>query len=213
MIPVVIVAVSVAGLVMLRRRRRAEAPDQRRELSAMALHTARGVRDGMAVLDALEASGERATGVVGEQVQAVVASTRRGASLDEALERWATRPGRPPTRGAPSPDDVALVAAALRFGRSLGGDVAAALDGVSVTLLDRAEVDDESRALTSQARASVVVLCLLPPVGVVIFAMLQPQTMGSLFTTGAGRACLVAATTLDLLAVVVCRRLVAGALR
>lgn len=57
---------------------------------------------------------------------------------------------------------IALAAAALALASTTGGSPARAVDGVAATLRSRLAVGDEIRALSSQARASAVVIALAP---------------------------------------------------
>lgn len=207
-----ILVVGATAPLVWRRCRSPRPPDPRRELSTLALHTARGIREGISVPDALGRAAGRCEGPVGEGARAAVARAGRGVPLADALAGWADDAAGP-RRPRVDPDDLDLVVAATTFGGRTGGDVAAALEGVSVTLLDRAELDDETRALTSQARASAVVLCTLPVLGVAVFALVEPRVAATLVTTSVGRLCVVGAVVLDLAAVAVSRALASRVLR
>src|SRR5688572_26434812 len=105
-----------------------------RQMPAVATAVARSVRSGLGLADALaDAAGTVAVpgSLLAEDLAAVAASVRRGRALDEALSRW----------GAARPEPaVQLFVAACRFGHAEGGDLAAALDGAAVSLLDQVEV-------------------------------------------------------------------------
>lgn len=89
-----------------------------------------------------------------------------------ALEDWASRPSwtttptrRQATRARTATDaspSIRLTVAALSLAASTGGSPARAIDGVAATLRSRLAVADEIRALSSQARASAVVIALAP---------------------------------------------------
>src|SRR5690606_16715800 len=162
-----------------------------RQLSSVAATVARSVRTGAPLVEAL-ADAASTTAVPGsplaEDLEAIVGSVRRGASVDDALARWAS------TRADPA---VRLFVAACRFGHEQGGDLAAALDGAAVSLLDQDELADEARALASQARTSAGVLVALPVLGAAGFSILDPRVARTLVGTGAGRACLVLGVALD----------------
>jgi len=125
---------------------------------------------------------------ISDDVIEVLGSVDRGASLDDALDAWQLR------RGGRS---LGLLVAACRFGLAEGGDLAAALDGAAVSLLDQIEVADEARALSSQARASAMVLVSLPVIGALGFSLLDPSVATTLFTTRPGWICLVLGLLLD----------------
>ncbi|MEZ5237741.1 MAG: hypothetical protein R2716_01880 [Microthrixaceae bacterium] len=83
--------------------------------------------------------------------------------------RWAPR-----LRAA----DVELLVDATVIGESMGVGLAEVFEGVAATLLDRGDLQDEIRALASQASASVVVLCCLPVLGLVMLGVLSPGRCG-----------------------------------
>ena len=80
-------------------------------------------------------------------------SSTRG--IVPALDDWAAR------AGAAQPS-VRLAAAALAMAAETGGSPARAVDGVASTLRSRLAVADEVRALSSQARASALVIAAAP---------------------------------------------------
>jgi tight adherence protein B len=178
-----------------------------RELPAVAAALARSVRSGAGLVDAFD---EVAATVVtsGSQLCAdlgqVTAWVARGVRVDDALQRWSDRSHDPA---------VALLVAACRFGHAHGGDLAAALDGAAVALLDQLEAADEARALASQARTSAGVLVALPILGAAGFSLLDPRVARTLLTTPAGLACLVTGTALEAAGAWVLSRMVRSALR
>ena len=139
-----------------------------------------------------------------EEMAILDAAIRRGVPVDAALASWSARS---------SSSEVELLVTAARLGHANGGDLAVALDAVAVTLLDRAEVADEARSLTSQARTSAAALVALPPFGAACFAVLDPAVATLLFTTPIGWACIVVGVALDLTGAWVLHRMVRGALR
>lgn len=177
-----------------------------RELAACAAAVGRAVRSGVALASALGDAGRD----VAEPAAAVAASlgwieaaVGRGQRLDDALGRWAATSSDPA---------VELFVAACRLGHAHGGDLAAAMDAVAASLLDRADAADEARALAAQARSSAAVLVTLPVVGAVGFSLLDPAVARTLFTTVPGWCCLAVGGALDLagaraLAVIVARAL------
>lgn len=128
----------------------------------------------------------------------------RGVPVVDALRAW---------RDARDREEVCLLVAACETGHRHGGDPARALDGVAATLRDRAELAEEARALTAQARAAVAVLGALPLVGAASFSLLDPRVAGVLLGTGIGWACLVAGACLDAAGVALSAHLVRRALR
>lgn len=218
---ITIVGVAV-GLVVLLLRRRSEGggdgSDPRRVLGSLAANLARGASAGMTPAESLSAAADRFGGVVGEHLRRMRDLLDRGVTLDEALLDWvdrarAHRGGRFTRQRQPDPDDLELLVSAIRFSEPRGAGLIEAFEGVAVALVDRAELDSEVRALTSQAWASVSVLCSLPTLGLVMVAAVAPSVPGVLVGTRFGAGCLGAAVALDVSAVALARRLVARTLR
>jgi tight adherence protein B len=186
------------------RSRRAGRPD--RSLPSVATAVARAVRGGAPLAHACGEAG-RASAEPGSQLAAdlveIERSVQRGRGLDEALEGWRRHRDDP---------EVDLFVAACRFGHLHGGDLAAALDGAAVSLLDRVEVADEARALSAQARSSASVLVALPLIGAAGFAALDVEFARTMLTTTPGLLCTVTGLALDAVGAMVLSRMVRAAL-
>ncbi|HUP85361.1 MAG TPA: hypothetical protein VM143_06815 [Acidimicrobiales bacterium] len=126
----------------------------------------------------------------GSLAQALVATTPSPSSGDLAAA-WARLAGLVPIVGVTAALDdwssaareghdrgrsVGLAAAALALASSTGGSPARAIDGVAATLRSRLAIADEVRALSSQARASAVVIALAPLVFATVAAATDPRT-------------------------------------
>lgn len=175
-----------------------------RALPNVAGALARSVRTGSTLHAAFAEVAASESGPLAEELSAVHTAVVRGRSLEESLQAWSDHADSP---------SVDLLVAACAFGIRDGGDLAAALDGAAVTLIDRLDVADEARAATSQARSSAMVLVALPVFGAVMFGMLDPAVATTLIATSAGRLCLVIGAVLDGAAAWVMAFLVRRALR
>lgn len=183
-------------------RRRVDRTERRRaarDLPGAVSDLARSVRSGATLEVAVREVAVNAGGALGRELRGAVSLLDRGLGIDRVLDLW---------RRATVLDGVDLVVAACRFSSRHGTGPAQALDGVGAALVDRIEVDDEVMALAAQARTSVAVLVMLPPVGAAIFGLVEPAFSDVLTGTTAGRVCLVAGLALDLLGVAVSRLLV-----
>lgn len=112
-----------------------------------------------------------------------------GAPLRSTLEAWMVE--APPAR--------LLVGTALRLASDSGGAVASVLDGVAESLRDRLALDREVAALSSQARASALVLIVAPAVFAVLMASIDSRVAAVQFTTPIGWGCCVVGLGLDVL--------------
>ena len=184
------------------RRSRARRLDAQLPLAAATL--ARAAHSGATLLQALDEAAEALPEPASSTVAGVAATARRGVPVDHAVADWARRHRS---------DDAAVLATAAAVGHRHGGDLAVALDAAAVTLLDRAEVRDEARALSTQARTSAAAMVELPPFGAASFCLLDPAVASTLFTSPLGWTCLLVGALLDGAGAWVMRRMVDGALR
>lgn len=149
---------------------------------------ARSLRSGTSLRIALSESTAHAPPRLAESLRAVVATAERGVPFVDAVDAWAdTSVG----------DGVRLAGAALALSADLGGAAARSLDGVAATLRDRNAVRREVAALSSQARASAVVIGAAPMGFAVLAASVDPSTVDFLLRSPAGVTCLVVGVTLD----------------
>jgi tight adherence protein B len=160
---------------------------------------AAGLRAGAAPLAALREAG------AGPDVSAalradLVRLTARAEDdgLGPAVAAWAS------DRPLPA---VVAVAAALEVAVGAGGPAAAALDGLAVGLRDRHDAIAEVAALSAQARLSAIVVGAAPVASLALSLLADRRVAPTLFTTGPGRACLLAGTALEALAAAWMRRI------
>jgi len=122
-----------------------------------------------------------------------------GAPLRSILEAWMVE--APPARR--------LVGTALRLASDSGGAVASVLDGVAESLRDRLALDREVAALSSQARASALVLIVAPAVFALLMATIDRRVAAVQFTTPVGWGCCVVGLGLDALGAVWMSKMIA----
>jgi tight adherence protein B len=174
-----------------------------RQLPLVAATLARSVHSGATLVDAVREGADSLDEPSAGALHVVGGAVARGFPVDEALAEWAERERL---------DGVDLLVTAARLGHRHGGDLALALDAAAVSLLDRAEVADEARALSAQARSSAVVLVALPPFGAACFCLLDPAVAATLLSTPFGWCCIVLGAALDGVGAWLMRRMVDGAL-
>jgi len=179
---------ALAPLFVLRARRGAAATTAESALPGALEAVARGVRSGGSLRQAVAEAAGVTPGGLGAELQAVAAAADRGTPLVTALEAWAERCPRPGVR---------LAVAALCLGAETGGAQARAVDGVAATLRERLAVAGEVRALTSQTRASMLVIAAAPVAFCVFASATDPRTSTFLFRSPVGLVCLVAGISLD----------------
>jgi len=161
---------------------------------------ARSLRGGAGLhlaLGDLAKSGNRA----GQSLGPVLRRVEAGGRLGESLDQWVVELGH---------RDASVVRAVVLLGDSTGGSMAPALDRAAATIRERSALRDEIRALTSQSRASAMVIAASPVGFLAVVAVTDPKTSHVLFSTSIGRACLMGGLFLDGLGLLWMSRLTAG---
>ena len=180
----------------LRRERYRRAVDLAAPAIAVALADA--LSGGHALRGAIAAAAEGLRGPAGRELARVGAELSLGAPTDEALEAMRRRIG--------SPNLDTLVAGTL-LQRRAGGDLAGLLRACARAFEEQAELDDEVRAATAQARFTGLVVVLLPLGGAGMAELASPG-----FVRGLAESFLTAwlvglAVTMQVFAAVAIRRL------
>jgi tight adherence protein B len=132
---------------------------------------ARAVRAGLPVFDAMEVAGREIRDPVGSEFRRIIDEMRIGVEVEDALRHAAER-----IRVA----DFRFYVVAITLQRRTGGHLAETLGNLSNIIRRRREVWLKARALTSEARASAVVLTVVPffvGAGLVLIARSLMQTL------------------------------------
>ncbi|MER8029103.1 type II secretion system F family protein [Streptomyces bauhiniae] len=202
-IPVVVGAVGVPVLRRVGRARRDRLVRERRADAVIALcgvlagEVRAGQQPGEALLRA-----ERDSGGLGEAQAAAIAAARFGGDVPGALAVAARQPGAEGLLG---------LAACWRVAVDQGAGLAAGLDRLDGAL--RAERDQRAdlRAQLSGARATALLLAVLPLFGLLLGAAMGADPLRVLLHTGAGLGCLVAGAVFEGAGVWWAARIVRGA--
>jgi Flp pilus assembly protein TadB len=139
---------------------------------------ARAVRAGLPALDAMQIAGREVRPPVGPEFERTLEEMRIGIDIDEAMQHTADRI---------RVSDFRFFVVALKLQRRTGGSLAEILANLSSIIRRRKEIRLKSRALTSEAKASAVVLGLLPVfLGALLF-FLNGELMAPLLSDPRGR--------------------------
>ncbi|MDE0216335.1 MAG: type II secretion system F family protein [bacterium] len=151
---------------------------------------ARGLRSGLQLGPAAVEAASSAPAPLCHEVAPLAAELQQGIRSADVFERWASR--RPHS-------GTGLAAAAIAFAATAGGARARAIDGVAATLRDRAALELEVRSLTSQARASAMMIAVLPVGFMLLSVGVGDDGTGFLFTAPLGLSILALGLGLDVL--------------
>lgn len=164
---VLLVVVTIGGLwfgLRLRRdRRRAKFQDQLADLLQL---LAGSLRSGYGLLQALEMAATETESPTSDELSRVMAETRMGRDVSDALTSAADRMGSV---------DFGWAVQAMDINREVGGDLGEVLDAVAETIRTRAGVTRQVRALSAEGRISAVVLLALPPGVALLVSLSSPE--------------------------------------
>lgn len=222
-----ILAVIVVGVLVVVRRRAGRGVDELRDLAGAAGAVARELRQGAGLHQSLISVAESERAVSGRAVSGRAVSGRAGptslpaladrlssgVSIADSIQGWIDDARRSNSSGPVQFGDLELLGNALLMGFHFGGDTPAALEAAASTLMQRADLAEETAALTSQARASMWTLCALPVVAVGVFSAVDPGIANTLLGTPSGRFCLAIGLSLETASVLVARHMVRRTLR
>jgi tight adherence protein B len=189
---------AAAGLLRARERR------WRAELARGAPSLARAVADAVAgghsvrgaLAEAAHAGGVE--GAAGQELRRTAAALALGQPTPEALGALARR--------ARDPAFDTIVTAVL-LQREAGGDLVGLLRGVAGALEEAGRVRAEARSATAQARSTATVVAALPAGAVGLAELAQPGYLAGLLATPLPAALAGAALALEVLALLLVRRL------
>ena len=104
--------------------------------------------------------------------------------------------------------EVRLFNTALLVQREVGGSLAELLNKLADIIRDRFRIERLIKSLTGQNRISAWVVCSIPPFLAVFMFIREPQMMNEMLSDPMGRMMLGAAVVLEILGIVVFRKLI-----
>lgn len=137
----------------------------------------RSVRVGMPVTEAIRLVAQDAPDPTGSEFRELTDALAIGVPLDAALRAMALRTGLP---------SYAFFATTITLQAQTGGTLSEALENLADIVRRRIGLSARGYALTSEARASAMVLCAMPFVAAGMMYLLAPDYMTVLFLTETG---------------------------
>ena len=159
----------------------------------------RGARTGLPVGECLRIVGRELPDPVGFEFRMLVESQRIGMSPEQALERGLERM---PT------SEFQFFAVVLTIQQQTGGNLAATLENLSNVLRSRKKLRDKISAMSSEAKASGMIIGSLPFLVAGIIWILNPSYISLLFTTTTGHKLMMGSAVWMALGVLVMYRMI-----
>lgn len=138
----------------------------------------RCVRAGLPVVEGMRAAATEVPAPTGPEFRRCVDQVQLGVDFDAALVALAERCTLP---------DYRFFGVTVTLQRQTGGNLAETLDNLAETIRRRRAVRLKAQALTSETRATVAVLAVLPLGVAAVMMLVSPDYILQLFTTAPGR--------------------------
>lgn len=137
----------------------------------------RSVKSGLPTNEALRIVAREAPDPVGSEFHNLVESLKVGVTLEQALKRM--------MESMPTPE-VGFFAIVMTIQGKSGGNLSEALGNLSFVLRDRKRLQGKIKAMSSEAKASAMIIGSLPPVVGLLVYITTPGYIMKLFTERAG---------------------------
>ena len=136
---------------------------------------------------------------LGTEFSVFIEEVNLGLPLADALKKLEERMALP---------EVRLFSTALLVQREVGGSLAELLNKLADIIRDRFRIERLIKSLTGQNRMSAWTVCSVPPFLGVFMFIREPQMMNDMLNDPMGRAMLAAALVLEIIGIVVFRKLI-----
>jgi tight adherence protein B len=158
----------LAGLFLrFRQRRRMRAFNNQLGDTIMLLSNA--LKAGHSFAQALSSVSKNANPPISDEFGRATREIALGISVDDALNHMIDRN---------KSEDFDLMVTAVQIQRVVGGNLAEILDTIAFTIRERIRIQGEIRTITAQARASGIIITLLPFALAIMLAVISPSYFG-----------------------------------
>lgn len=137
----------------------------------------RGIRSGLPVSESINTVAEEMPDPIGKEFRTIRDSVRMGVPLETAMWDVAKRIDVPEYR---------YLIIALSIQRETGGNLAETLANVSDVLRKRRQMKLKIKAMSSEAKASAMILGALPFIMILVLGAVSPDYIGTLFNDPRG---------------------------
>jgi tight adherence protein B len=137
----------------------------------------RGIKSGLPVHDCLKIIGRETAEPLGGEFRRLVENIGVGVTLDQALEKLHDR--------MPTPE-VRFFSIVMNIQQKTGGNLAEALNNLSMVLRSRKLMREKVKALSAEATSSAAIIGCLPPGVILLITVWTPSYMAPMFTDHRG---------------------------
>jgi len=160
----------------------------------------RGIKSGLPVHDCFKIIARESPAPLGPEFQKLVEGLGVGLTLAQALDKMYER--------MPTPE-LKFFSIVIAIQQKTGGNLAEALNNLSVVLRARKMMGEKIKALSSEATASAGIIGSLPPAVMILVSITTPAYMARLFTDPRGQFMLLIAVAMMAFGVFVMKKMIA----
>ena len=161
---------------------------------------ANSLKSGYGLMQSFEFASKQLDPPLATELKRMIRDANLGMAAEDALAAMGERIASA---------DLDMVLTAINIQRSAGGNLAEILEGVSHTMRERERIRGEIATLTSQQQMTGIIIAGLPVGMGALFMLINPDYMGLLFTTMAGRVMLLLAVGLEILGAMSMKKILA----
>ncbi|HKQ46170.1 MAG TPA: type II secretion system F family protein [Rhizomicrobium sp.] len=159
----------------------------------------RSVKSGLPTNEALRIVAREIPDPVGSEFHSLVESMKVGVTLDQGLKRM--------MESMPTPE-VGFFAIVMTIQSKSGGNLSEALGNLAAVLRDRKRLQGKIKAMSSEAKASAMIIGSLPPGVMGIVYLTTPAYISKLFTEKAGNLMLAGCVLWMSIGIMVMRKMI-----
>jgi len=160
----------------------------------------RGIKSGLPVHDCFKIIARESPAPLGPEFQKLIEGLGVGLTLAQALDKMYER--------MPTPE-LKFFAIVIAIQQKTGGNLAEALNNLSIVLRARKMMGEKIKALSSEATASAGIIGSLPPAVMILVSLTTPAYMAKLFTDPRGQFMLLIAVAMMAFGVFVMKKMIA----
>ncbi|MBR6905976.1 MAG: type II secretion system F family protein [Selenomonadaceae bacterium] len=157
------------------------------------------LRAGFSFMQAMELISKEMQPPIGVEFQKVINEMNLGATLETAMENMGRRM---------QSSDFDLVVTAVLIQRQVGGNLSQVLDSISNTINERIRMRNEISSLTAQGKLSGLIVGVIPIFIAFFIWSNNPDYFQPMLDSPTGRGLLVGAVVLELVAIIIIRRII-----
>lgn len=144
----------------------------------------RAVKSGLPITESFQIVGNEVPAPVGSEFRQITDQIRLGQPLDKVMWAAAKRVGTP---------EMKFLVVTLSIQRETGGNLAETLENLDIILRRRRQMKLKIKAMSSEARASAMIIGALPFLMMAILLVVNPDYLTQLFTKPLGHTLLAVA--------------------